>query len=178
MSAHHFEMGEMQDIYTGASATRVSHEPFFNNQSFNELGAAFETKIFGGRVHPISCRVDCGYGLTTYDEPDQLNPLHVRTYYTIPMDFVSMLQQQSTWDRLADEYGRRRLDEDAMDGDEVEDLLRIRRDGAKATTVPYFDMTVWDDGDEAVVADRGDNVEGALFERDRNGRIVKVQRLD
>jgi hypothetical protein len=176
MSAHHFEMGEMQDMYTGTTSSRSSHEPFFNDQSFNELGAAFETKIFGGRVHPISCRIDCAYGLTTYDEPDQLNPLHVRTYHTIPMDFVSLVQQQSTWDAMDDERAGENLD--AMDGEGIGSVLKIQRTGAKATTVPYFDMTVWEDGDEAVIADRGDKVKGALFERDGDGRIVRVQKLD
>ncbi|KAF2418729.1 hypothetical protein EJ08DRAFT_50491 [Tothia fuscella] len=167
MSSHKFSLVDtVMDFNAGDTAAKCSKEPFFNDQAFNEIGAAFETKIFGGRVHPISCRIDCAYGLTTFDEPDLLNPLHVRTYYTIPMDFVSRVQQMSTWDENGDGGG---------------EFLKIKRNGAKAVSVPYFDMTVWEDGDEGVVViDKGDVVpargveESILFRREM-GRIVRIK---
>jgi hypothetical protein len=135
MSSHNHHLNEIFCSDNSVQTLSVSKEPFFNDQPFNEVGAAFETKIFGGRVHPISCRIDCAYGLTTFDEGDPTNPSHVRDYYTIPMDWVSYVQQQETWDNLLDP---------AFVGDDKGAFL-IPRNGAKAVSVPYFDMTMWED---------------------------------
>jgi hypothetical protein len=131
------------DIYnfdTEVLAVDAEPEPYFNDQAFNELGAAFETKVFGGRIEPISCRVDCAYGLTTSDQPNGTDPHPTRTFYTIPMDYIMRLQQQNTWDQ----------DHTASDWR----VFHIPRNGAKSISVPYFDMTVWrDEATDGLISD-------------------------
>jgi len=115
-------------------------EPYFNDHSFNELGAAFEVKVFGGRIEPISCRVDCLYGITTSDHPKHKTT--TRTFYTVPMDYIAKMQQQSTWDQ---DYA----------GSDWK-VFHIPRNGAKSVSVPYFDMTVWrDESTDGRVSDYG-----------------------
>ncbi|KIW06915.1 uncharacterized protein PV09_02584 [Verruconis gallopava] len=134
------------DIYsfdTEVLAVDAEPEPYFNDQAFNELGAAFETKIFGGRIEPISCRVDCAYGLTTSDQPNTTDPHPTRTFYTIPMDYIAKIQQQSTWEQVQ---------EDACDPK----VFHIPRNGAESISVPYFDMTIWrDEATDGKVSDIG-----------------------
>jgi hypothetical protein len=138
-------------------------EPYFNDQGFNELGAAFETKVFGGRIEPISCRVDCAYGLTTSDQPNTTDPHPTRTFYTIPMDFIAKMQHQDTWDL------------DYSDSDWK--VFHVPRNGAKSISVPYFDMTVWrDEAVEGLVSDVGSRT-ATRFKRVGTG-IVKAEDLD
>jgi hypothetical protein len=141
MSGHHYDMSDIFCSDNTVKEVEASKEPFLNDHHFNEVGSAFETKIFGGRVHPISCRIDCAYGLTTFDEPDSTNPSRTKTYYTIPMDWVAYVQQQETWDSVVEGW-----DDGDDESERVESkVFHIPRNGAKAVSVPYFDMTQWED---------------------------------
>jgi hypothetical protein len=131
MSSWETQRVDIYNFNTEVLAVKAEPEPYFNDQVFTELGGAFETKVFGGRVEPICCRVDCAYGLTTSDHPNPTDPHPTRTFYTVPMDFIAKMQQQSTWD----------ADHSASDWR----VFHIPRDGAKSISVPAFDMTVWQD---------------------------------
>jgi hypothetical protein len=154
------------DIYnfgTEVLAVDAEPEPYFNDQAFKELGAAFETKVFGGRIEPISCRVDCAYGLTTSDQPNDTDPHPTRTFYTIPMDFVAKMQQQSTWDRDHSESDWK--------------VFHVPRSGAKSISVPYFDMTIWrDEATDGRVSDVGLK-RNTPFKRMETG-IVRAEELE
>jgi hypothetical protein len=148
MSGHHHHMSDIFCSDNTIKAHNTSKEPFFNDQPFNEIGAAFETKIFGGRIHPISCRIDCAYGLTTFDESDPTNPSRTRMYFTIPMDWVAFVQQQESWDAVVEKW-------DKSDGESGLKIFHIPRNGAKAVSVPYFDMTQWEDEADQQKIDEG-----------------------
>jgi hypothetical protein len=167
--AHFLEMSDWnskrQDIYnfdTQVLGVAAESEPYFNDQGFTELGAAFETKVFGGRIEPISCRVDCAYGLTTSDQPSATDPHPTRTFWTIPMDFVARMQQQSTWD---EDYGGRDWK-----------VFHIPRNGAMSISVPYFDMTIWKDEAVDRVTDVGVKKE-TPFKRVEKG-ILKFEDVE
>lgn len=168
--AHFLEMSSnssvRRDVYDRAGAEIVdietTPEPFFNSQPFNEMGAAFETKVFGGRLEPISWRIDCAYGLTTHDEVDPSISRDVPTFFTVPMDYVWMLQQQDTWER---DYSG-----------EDWTVFHIPRDGAKAVSLGYFNMTVWESEDGGKqISDLLDG-ETTPFRRTFDGKIIKANR--
>ena len=153
------------DVYSsGAEVLGVEWdlEPYFNEQEFSELGAAFEVKVFGGRVEPICCRSDCAYGLTTSDQPNDTHPHTTRTFYTIPMDYIAKMQQQSTWDQ----------DHSGSDWK----VFHIPRNGAKSVSVPYFDMTVWKDEATDRISDVGLRT-ATPFKRVPTG-IVRAEELE
>lgn len=166
--AHFLEMSSnnslRQDVYDGMELVniRTTPEPFFNNQPFNEMGAAFETKIFGGRLEPISVRIDCTYGLATYDEVDPMSSHDPRTFFSVPMDYVLMLQQQETWER------------DFSDKDWT--VFHIPRDGAKAVSMAYFNMTVHEGEDDGKQISDVLDLEKTPFRRTFDGRIIKADR--
>jgi hypothetical protein len=147
MGGHHMRFFERwaTDLQERYPVAYNSGEAFMFDYPWNEMGQAFETRIFGGIVKPICSRMDCAHGLTTYEEPglDAHGRLStVRTFYTVPMDFVATVQQRKTWERaetMADPSG----------------LFRIPRDGAQAVHVPYFDLTIWKDRAEQQVSDSG-----------------------
>lgn len=139
-------------------------EAYFLNYNWQEMGASFETSVFGGNVQPVSCRTDCMHGLCTYDHggqqrhgqgPQRGFKFDVKTFWTVPMDYAAKMQQKSEWEKHED--GK---------------WLRIPRDGATAVRVPYFDMTVWKDEAEDPISD---DMEGRLtpFRRTKDGRIEK-----
>ncbi|KAJ9627622.1 hypothetical protein H2203_002834 [Taxawa tesnikishii (nom. ined.)] len=132
-------------------------EPFIGNQEFNELGAACETILFGGRVHPVNWRLDCAHGLATYDWPQTDGT----EYRTISMDYIAKVQQQATWD------GELR-DADAT-------ALHISRNGARSVGVMVFSTMIWEDGDKDNIADEDDHKDEPL-RRVWSGRIVKTGR--
>lgn len=165
MSGPHTRFREL-DLRPHVHHTQYTVEPLMYDQEFSEMGAAFETRIFGGRIKPISLRTDCVHGLTTYDEEPLVPPLgaetasKTRVFYTVPMEYISLLQQQSTWDRDWDaEFMGREVDRWKV--------FHVPRDGTKALQVPYFDMTVWEDEmNGAVISDHGIDTP---FKRDRRG---------
>ncbi|QDS74498.1 hypothetical protein FKW77_007028 [Venturia effusa] len=160
--AHFLEMSSNNslrlDIFDKMDLVGISSTPeaFFNDQPFNEMGSAFENKVFGGRVEPISMRIDCAYGLATYGINE------ARTFYSVPMDHVWMLQQQETWEQ----------DFSLKDWT----VFHIPRDGAKAVSLACFDMTVWESEENGKqISDVLDN-ESTPFRRAYDGRIVKAGR--
>ncbi|KAE9973750.1 hypothetical protein BLS_003445 [Venturia inaequalis] len=168
--AHFLEMSSnssvRRDVYDRAGEEIVdiesTPEPFFNNQLFNEMGNAFETKVFGGRLEPISWRIDCAYGLTTHDVVDPSFSRDVPTFFTVPMDYVWMIQQQKTWER---DYSK-----------EDWTVFHIPRDGAKAVSLGYFNMTVWESEDNGKqISDLLDG-ETTPFRRTFDGKIIKANR--
>jgi hypothetical protein len=167
--AHFLEMSsnhtELQTLYDGMKKVDVvgSPEPIMNGHTFAEMGMAFETKVFGGRLEPISCRIDCAYGLTTYTYDEDINTPHSsRTFYTVPMDYVYMLQQQETW-------------EQDLTGKDWK-IFHIPRDGATAVSVPYFNMTVWEGEDEGKQISDVLDLERTPFRRTFDSRIIKANR--
>lgn len=165
--AHFLEMSSnhsyREDVYDGMEIVnfKSTPEPFMNDQPFNEMGVAFETKVFGGRLEPISCRIDCAYGIATYDEVGK-TAHNVRTFFTVPMDYIWMLQQQDTWDQ------------DFSDKDWA--VFHIPRDGAKAVSVPYFNMTVWEGEDDGKQISDVLDLQSTPFRRMYSGKIIKANR--
>lgn len=166
--AHYVEMCDPTRVrfaepfmsYEGES----SGEAYFLNYKWQEMGASFETSVFGGNVQPVSCRTDCMYGLCTFDYTGEQKHGHgprgplkldIKTFWTVPMDFAAKVQQKSEWEKHED--GK---------------WLKIPRDGATAVRVPYFDMTMWKDEAEDPISD---DVDGRLtpFKRTKDGRIEK-----
>ena len=68
ISSHQMEFVE---TWLGPEFAHASNagEAFMFDYPWNEMGQAFETRVFGGIIKPISCRMDCAHGLTTYSEP-------------------------------------------------------------------------------------------------------------
>ena len=167
MSSHRMEFVETWVTPGFAHATNAG-EAFMFDQPWNEMGQAFETRVFGGIVKPISCRMDCAHGLTTYSEPG-LDPrtgrlAALRTFFTVPMDFVARIQRSETWDAAA------QLDDEVARGR----VFFVPRDGAKAVHVPYFDLTIWKDRAEEQIRDVGDQERAPTpFQRTKDG-IVRV----
>jgi hypothetical protein len=162
--AHFLEMSSnhswREDVYDGMEIVdiRSTPEPFLNDQDFSEMGVAFETKVFGGRLEAICCRIDCTYGLATYDEVGEAT----RTFYTVPMDYIWMLQQQETWDQ----------DFSTKDWK----VFHIPRDGAKAVSVAYFNMTVWEEEDDGQQISDVLDLRSTPFRRTYDGHIIKSNR--
>jgi len=133
-------------------------EVYYKDHTFREAGAAFETQVFGGRVHPVADRVDCAYGMTVYDYDRYVaqTPLDLATYYSVSMDFIAMLQQKETWER---DYSSTSCD-----------VFHIPRNGAKAVFLPHMDMVVYDGEDGEEISDETDFVDTA-FKRTIDGQI-------
>lgn len=72
-------------------------EVFMFNNVYNEVGASWEVKTFGGRIHPINNRMDCAYGIATYDWKDGTDEDPI-THYAISMDYITMIQQRKSWE--------------------------------------------------------------------------------
>ncbi|KAF1356361.1 hypothetical protein BDV97DRAFT_394289 [Delphinella strobiligena] len=115
------------------STTAPAHEAFMNDNTWNEAGAAWEMKMFGGRVHPINCRLDCAHGLTTYQWPLRAvdDPEGPTVFYAIPMEYIARLQQQDT------------LEQDWIDVDWQ--TCHIPKTDAKSIGVLGFNMTIYED---------------------------------
>ena len=180
--AHYVEMGDparvaVAEPFAGAKGS-MGPEAFFLGFPWREMGAAFESHVFGACVQPVSCRTDCLYGLCAYEHggdgasaagassraggratvPSGRLGCGVQTFWTVPMAYVARIQQKENWEMYAEE------------GDA--EWLRIPREGAEAVRVPYFDLTVWKDEAEDPISDEKD---GRLtpFRRTRDGRIEK-----
>ncbi len=81
-------------------------EVFFGDNMWTESGIAFETKVFGGRIHPLSSRIDCKFGLACLDYPlKELYDKDDNILYALPMDYILMLQQKETWEQDFSEAG-------------------------------------------------------------------------
>ena len=182
--AHYVEMGDparvaVSEPFAGAKGS-MGPEAYFLGCGWREMGAAFETELFGACVQPVSCRTDCLYGLCAYDHSGEgvgsssrassrsggrSTPTSsarlgcaVRTFWTVPMAYIARVQQKESWEVRNEQSDS--------------EWLRIPRDGAEAVRVPYFDLTVWKDEAEDPISDEKD---GRLtpFRRTRDGRIEK-----
>ncbi|KAF2003309.1 hypothetical protein P154DRAFT_520261 [Amniculicola lignicola CBS 123094] len=136
-------------------------EVFFNDNMWTESGIAFELKVFGGRLHPISSRVDCSQGLAVLNYP--LKELHDRddnVLYTLPMDYVSRLQQKEVWED---------------DSTANAELLCVPRTGCKSIEINGTNLQIWEDEKDADISDHLDGKD-TMFHRMDDGQIVKNPR--
>ena len=134
-------------------------EVFFNDNTWTESGIAFELKIFGGRLHPISSRVDCGLGLAVlsyplrevYDKEDNI-------LYTLSMDYITKLQQKETWEHAF--------------GDSDIDIFHVPRTGCRSIEINGTNLMVWEDEKDADISDHVDGRD-TTFHRMDDGQIVR-----
>jgi len=142
-------------------------EAFFNDNHFNEAGNAFEVKLFGGKILPVSDRLDCAYGLSVSNILPPTNYAVLSDeYFTISMDYISKIQQQAFWDQNLHQSDPR--------------ALHIHRDGAKAIGICALNMDIWDDEAEVKCVDAliDPNAGDAAFKRTFDGRIIKNGRTE
>ncbi|KAF2182190.1 hypothetical protein K469DRAFT_712795 [Zopfia rhizophila CBS 207.26] len=134
-------------------------EVFFNDNMWTESGIAFELKVFGGRLHPISSRVDCGLGLAVlsyplkevYDKEDNL-------LYTLGMEYVTLIQQKATWEQ------------DFSKSDSM--VFHVPRTGCKSVEINGTNLMVWEDEKDADISDHVDGKD-TTFHRMDDGQIIK-----
>lgn len=134
-------------------------EVFFHDNIWTESGIAFELKVFGGRVHPISLRIDCGLGLAILNYP--LKEIYEREdniLYTVPMDYVARIQQQETWDQ------------DYSKADPT--VFHIPRNGTRSTELNGTNLMIWEDEKDADISDKIDGKD-TTFHRMDDGQIVR-----
>ncbi|CAI6256920.1 unnamed protein product [Periconia digitata] len=134
-------------------------EVFFNDNTWTESGIAFELKIFGGRLHPISSRVDCGLGLAVLSYPlRELYDKEDNVLYTLPMDYVTNIQQKETWDQ---DFSSLPID-----------LFHVPRTGCRSIEINGTNLMVWEDEKDADISDHIDGRD-TTFHRMDDGQIVK-----
>ena len=132
-------------------------EVFLNDNTWSESGICFECKTFGGRIHPIATRLDCGLGLATVSHPlKDVLEREENVMSTVPMTYVSMIQQQKTWDAL--EPGST--------------ALLIPRTGTQSAEINGANLMIWEDEEAANISDRVDGRE-TMFHRLDDGQIVQ-----
>ena len=149
--AHFFELAHNFPMRMG--------EVFLNDNSWAESGCAFERKVFGGRIHPVSARIDCAYGLAIYDWPlHDEEDVKGDIQWTIPMEYIAQIQQASTW-------------ENADTSDPA--VFHIPRNGARSISLCALDMTMWDDEAKTQIADEALKNVNTPLRRLLNGNIVK-----
>lgn len=134
-------------------------EVFFNDNKWTESGIAFELKVFGGRLHPISSRVDCGFGLAVLSYPlKELYDKEENVLYTVPMEYVSMIQQKETWER------------DFSTSNHT--VFHIPRTGSRSTEINGTNLMIWEDEKDADISDHIDGKD-TTFHRMDDGQIIK-----
>ena len=134
-------------------------EVFFNDNMWTESGIAFELKVFGGRLHPISSRVDCGLGLAVLSYPlKEVYDKEDNILYTLPMDYVTKIQQKETWEQDFSESGT--------------DVFHVPRTGCRSIEINGANLMVWEDEKDADISDHIDRKD-TLFHRMDDGQIVK-----
>lgn len=106
--------------FSEGSHTAPCPEAYMNDNIWTEAGAAWEKKTFGGRVIPINNRLDCAYGVNTYDITSAGYGHKENTVsYSVSMDYISSLLQQETW-------------EGALNNSPSASAFHIPRDGAQS----------------------------------------------
>lgn len=148
------------------SPTAPAPEAFMNDNTWNEAGAAWEIKMFGGRVHPINCRLDCVHGLATYQWPLRAvdDPEGPTVFHAIPMEYIARLQQQDTWE------------EDWIDVDWQ--TYHIPKTDARSIGVLGFNMTIYEDEHVSQDVDALAEMERRFdfFHRTIKSRIIRSHR--
>lgn len=134
-------------------------EVFFNDNMWTESGIAFELKVFGGRLHPISSRVDCGLGLAVLSYPlREVYDKEDNVLYTLPMDYITKLQQKETWERDFSDAGP--------------DVFHVPRTGCRSIEINGINLMVWEDEKDVDISDDVDQLD-TMFKRKDDGSIVK-----
>jgi hypothetical protein len=134
-------------------------EVFFGDNRWTESGIAFEVKVFGGRLHPISSRVDCGLGLAVLNYPlKELYDKEENILYTLPMNYITMIQQKETWEQDF--------------SDTTWSVFHVPRTGCRSIEINGTNLMVWEDEKDADISDHIDGKDTA-FHRMDDGQIVK-----
>jgi hypothetical protein len=134
-------------------------EVFFNDNMWTESGIAFELKVFGGRLHPISSRVDCGLGLAVLSYPlREVYDKEDNVLYTLPMDYITKLQQKETWEK------------DFSEADA--DVFHVPRTGCRSIEINGINLMVWEDEKDVDISDDIDQLD-TMFKRKDDGSIIK-----
>ena len=134
-------------------------EVFFNDNMWTESGIAFELKVFGGRLHPISSRVDCGLGLAVLSYPlREVYDKEDNVLYTLSMDYVTKMQQKETWECDFSDAGP--------------DIFHVPRTGCKSIEINGINLMVWEDEKDVDISDDVDQLD-TMFKRKDDGSIVR-----
>ncbi|KAL6703199.1 hypothetical protein ACN47E_010128 [Coniothyrium glycines] len=134
-------------------------EVFLGDSMWTESGIAFETRVFGGRIHPLSSRIDCKFGLACLDYPlKELYDKDDNVLYALPMDYILMLQQKETWEQ---DFSEARSD-----------IFFVPRNGGRSIEINGTNMMVWEDESDADISDHVDN-QDTEFKRMDDGSILK-----
>ncbi|KAL8801059.1 MAG: hypothetical protein Q9200_007060 [Gallowayella weberi] len=113
-------------------------EPFLLHHNDAELGRQWESYMFGGQVAPINDRVDGIYGVATWNWPRPFGEMEPeRTIcYSVPMQYISNIQQKSTWEK---EY----------ELDDCQARFHIPRDGATSIYLNTVTTVSWTEEERA-----------------------------
>ncbi|KAF2686503.1 hypothetical protein K458DRAFT_198847 [Lentithecium fluviatile CBS 122367] len=134
-------------------------EVFFKDNMWTESGIAFELKVFGGRLHPISSRVDCGLGLAVLSYPlKEVYDKEDNVLYTLPMDYITKIQQKEAWEQ------------DFASTDTS--VFHVPRTGCRSIEINGTNLMVWEDEKDADISDHIDGKD-TTFHRMDGGQIVK-----
>jgi hypothetical protein len=126
---------------------------------WTESGIAFELKVFGGRIHPLSSRIDCKFGLACLDYPlKELYDKEDNVLYALPMDYISKLQQKETWEQDFSKTGT--------------DVFFVPRTGCRSNELNGTNLMIWENETDADISDHIDNQDTQLKRMD-DGSIVK-----
>ncbi|KAF2471958.1 uncharacterized protein BDR25DRAFT_302785 [Lindgomyces ingoldianus] len=134
-------------------------EVFFNDNMWTESGIAFELKVFGGRLHPISSRVDCGLGLAILNYPlKEIYDKEDNILYTLPMQYVTKMQQKETWEQ------------DFTNSDSA--IFHVPRTGCRSVEINGTNLMMWEDEKDADISDYIDGKD-TIFHRMDDGQIIR-----
>lgn len=134
-------------------------EVFWGENMWTESGIAFETKVFGGRIHPLSSRIDCSLGLACLDYPlKELYDKDENVLYALPMDYILRLQQRETWQQ---DFSKAKTD-----------VFFVPRNGSKSVEINGANLMIWEDENDADISDHIDGKE-TEWKRMDDGSIAK-----
>lgn len=134
-------------------------EVFWGDNTWTESGIAFETKVFGGRIHPLSSRIDCSLGLACLDYPlKELYDKDENVLYALPMDYILKLQQNETWQQDFSESGT--------------EVFFVPRNGSRSVEINGANLMIWEDENDADISDHIDGKE-TEWKRMDDGSIAK-----
>ncbi|KAL5118313.1 Eukaryotic translation initiation factor 3 subunit H [Pleosporales sp. CAS-2024a] len=134
-------------------------EVFFGENMWTESGIAFELKIFGGRIHPLSSRIDCNFGLACLDYPlKELYDKDDNILYALPMDYILKFQQKETWEQDFSKSGN--------------DVFFVPRTGGRSFEINGTNLMIWEDESDADISDHVDG-QDTEWKRMDDGSIAK-----
>jgi hypothetical protein len=134
-------------------------EVFWGDNMWTESGIAFETKVFGSRIHPLSSRIDCSLGLACLDYPlKELYDKDENVLYALPMNYILELQQAETWAQDFSKTGP--------------DVFFVPRNGSRSVEINGANLMIWEDENEADISDHIDGRD-TEWKRMDDGSITK-----